>query len=95
MVQTHRTVITQYLPCEMRSESFPLKTNKGSGKKVGEEFSFYVEEKQIPETRFLQSSDCDIKKLVANAVPESTRKTTKCAVNVFEGEERFEQTLEI
>ena len=37
-------------------------------------------------TRFVESSDSDIKKIVANAVPESTKKTTKCAVNVFEGE---------
>lgn len=33
--------------------------------------------------------------LVANAVPKSTRKSTKYAVNVFEGEEIYEQTLEI
>ena len=36
------------------------------------------------------SGDSDLKKLVANAVPESTKKSTKCAVNVFEGEERYE-----
>ena len=42
-----------------------------------------MEEKQ---TRFVESSDSDIKKLVANAVPERTKKSTKYAVNVFEGE---------
>ena len=47
------------------------------------------------QTRFLESSDGDLKKLVANAVPESTRKSAKNAVNVFEGEERYEHTLEI
>ena len=47
---------------------------------AAKEFSFYMEEKR---TRFLESSDCDIKKLVANAVPESTRKSTKHVVNVF------------
>ena len=46
-----------------------------------------MEEKQ---TRFVESSDSDIKKLVANAVPESTKKSTKYAVNVFEGEESYE-----
>ena len=42
-------------------------------------------------TRFLESSDSDIKRLVANAFPESTRKSTKHAVNAFEGEESYEQ----
>ena len=46
-----------------------------------------MEEKQ---TRFVESSDSDIKNLVANAVPESTKKSTKYAVNVFEGEESYE-----
>ena len=45
-------------------------------------------EKQI---RFVKSSDNEIKKLVANAVLESTKKSTKYAVNVFvEGEESYE-----
>ena len=44
-------------------------------------------EKQI---RFVKSSDNEIKKLVANAVPENTKKSTKYAVNVFEGEESYE-----
>jgi len=34
------------------------------------------------QTRF----DAQIKELVANAVPENTKKSTKYAVNVFEGE---------
>ena len=38
------------------------------------------------QTRFVESSDGDNKKLVSNAVPESTKKSTKYAVNVFEGE---------
>ena len=42
------------------------------------------------QTRFVESIDSDIKKLVANAVPESTEKTTKYAVNVFEDEESYE-----
>ena len=42
-------------------------------------YSDPVEEKQ---TRFLESSD--IKKMVANAVPENTNKSTKYAFNVFE-----------
>ena len=36
---------------------------------------FYMERNQ---TRFVESSDSDIKKLVANAVLESTKKSTKC-----------------
>ena len=35
---------------------------------------FYMEGDQ---SRFAESSDSDIKKLFANAVPESTRKSTK------------------
>ena len=30
--------------------------------------------------RFVESSDSDIKKLVANAVPESTKKSSKCII---------------
>ena len=37
-----------------------------------------MEEKQ---TRFVESNDGDINKLVTNAVPESTKKSTKYAVN--------------
>ena len=36
------------------------------------------------------SSHVCIKKLVANAVPESTKMSTKHAVNVFEGVESYE-----
>ena len=46
-----------------------------------------MEEKQ---TRFVESKDSDIKKPVANAVPESTKKPIKYAVNFFEGEESYE-----
>ena len=38
------------------------------------------------QTHFIESRDCDIKKLVASAVSESTKKSTKYAVKVFEGE---------
>ena len=51
-----------------------------------------MEEKQ---TCFVKSSDSDIKKLVANAVSENTKKPTKYAVNVFEGEESYEFLLTI
>ena len=47
-----------------------------------------MEEKQT----FVKSSDSEIEKLVANAVTESTKKSTKYAVNVFEGEESYEYT---
>ena len=45
-------------------------------------YLIYMENKQ---TRFIESSDA-LKELVANAVPENTKKSTKYAVNVFEGE---------
>ena len=48
---------------------------------------FYMEEKQ---TRCVESRDSDIKKLIANAVPESTKKSTKYAATVFDGEESYE-----
>ena len=53
---------------------------------------FYVEGNQ---TRFVESSDSDIKKLAANAVPESTETLKKYAVNVFEGQESYEYTFKI
>ena len=37
-----------------------------------------------------ESSDSDIKKLMASAVPESTKKSPKHAINVFEGDESHE-----
>ena len=49
-----------------------------------------MEEKQ---TRFVESTDSDIKKLVASAVSENTKESTKYAVNVFEGEESYEYTF--
>ena len=46
------------------------------------------------QTRVTESSDNDIKKLMAIAVPESTKRSLKYAVNgsvnVFEGEESHE-----
>ena len=47
-----------------------------------------MEEKQT----FVKSSDSEILKLVPNAVLESTKKSTKYAVNVFDGEESFKYT---
>jgi len=38
------------------------------------------------QTRFIESSDGQVKELVANAVPENKKKSTKYPVNVFEGE---------
>ena len=36
------------------------------------------------QTSLIESSDSDIKKLMASAVPESTKKSPKYAVNAFE-----------
>ena len=47
-----------------------------------------MEEKQT----FVKYSDSEILKLVANAVLESTKKSTKYAVNVFDGEEGYKYT---
>jgi len=47
------------------------------------------------QTRFNECSESDIKKLVASAVPESKKKSTKYAVNVFEGKESYEHTSKI
>ena len=44
---------------------------------------------EINQTSVIESSDSDIKKLMASAVPESTKKAPKYAVNVFGGEESF------
>jgi len=38
------------------------------------------------QTRFIESSDGQIKELDANAVPENTKKSTKYAINLFERE---------
>ena len=50
-------------------------------------FSFNMEGSQ---TGVIESSDRDNKKLMASAVPESTKRSPKYAVNVFEGEESHE-----
>ena len=47
-----------------------------------------MEEKQ---THFLESSDSNIKKLVANAVPKSL----KYGVSLFEDKESYDQALEV
>ena len=91
VVQNHRTVITQQPPSAW---IFVLRLFPSKGKSQLKSFTFssllfYMGEKQ---TRFVKSSDKEIKKLVANAVPESTKKSTKYAVNVFE-ESLFRMTV--
>ena len=39
------------------------------------------------QTSVIESSDFDIKRLMTSAIPESTKKSPKYAVNVFEGDE--------
>ena len=41
------------------------------------------------------SSDSEIQKLVANALQESTKRSTKYAVIVFEGEQSYEYTYRL
>ena len=45
------------------------------------------------QTSVIESSDGDIKKLMGSAVPESTKKWIKYAVNVFEGEKVMSRLL--
>ena len=47
------------------------------------------------QTSVIESTDGDIKKLMTSAVPESTKKSLKYAVNVFEGGESHEWTFNI
>ena len=42
------------------------------------------------QTSVIESSNSDIKKVMASAVPESTKKSPKHAIDVFEGEESHE-----
>ena len=42
------------------------------------------------QTSVIESSNSDIKKVMASAVPESTKKSPKYAVSFFEGEESHE-----
>ena len=89
VVQNHRTnpFLRRYLSADYfrGKETKPAKSQLKCF--IFSSLLFYMEEKQ---TRFVKSNDGDIKKLVANAVPESTKKSTKYAVNVFEGEESCE-----
>ena len=95
MVQNHRTVQSRNNPRlrgYLSSDYFRRKETKPAGKSQLKSFTFssllfYMGEKQI---RFVKSSDNEIKKLVANAVPQSTKKSTKYAVNFFEGEKSYE-----
>ena len=52
--------------------------------------SFLLFNMEGNQTNVIESSDSDIKKLMASAAPESTKKSPKYAVNVFEGEEIHE-----
>ena len=54
-------------------------------------FSFLLFSMEGNQTSVIESTDGDIKKLMASAVPESTKKSLKYAVsNVFEGGESHE-----
>ena len=46
----------------------------------------YTEDEPV----LVEFSDSDFEKLVTNAVPESTKKSTKYAANVIGGEESYE-----
>ena len=52
--------------------------------------SFLLFNMEGNQTRVTESSDNDIKRLMASAVPESTERSLKYAVNVFEGEKSHE-----
>ena len=52
--------------------------------------SFLLFNMEGNQTRVTESSDIDIKRLMASAVPESTERSLKYAVNVFEGEKSHE-----
>ena len=52
-------------------------------------FCHYLTWKET-KTRVTESSDSDIKRLMASAVRESTKKSPKHAINVSEGEESHE-----
>ena len=58
------------------------KTNKASGKKVAQEFHFFIFNTHLEEkrTRFAESSSSNIKRLISYAAPES-KKVEKFAVN--------------
>ena len=73
----------------LSSDYFRLQETKPAEKSQLKSFTFspllvYMVEKITP---FVESTDSDIRKLVTNAVRESAKKSTKYAVNVFEGEE--------
>ena len=52
--------------------------------------SFHLFNMEGNQTGVIESSDGDIKKLMASAVPESTKKSPKYAGNVFQGGESDE-----
>ena len=92
MVQITGRISRNYPVCvDICPPIISVKKKQSQRKKAAREFQLfiliiYIEEKQ---TRFVESSNSDIKKLVANAVPESTKRSTRCAVNAFEGEESY------
>ena len=76
--------------CVFLSKKKQSQQKKGSSR-VSTFHLYYLHGKK--QTHFVESSDSDIKNLVTNAVPESTKKSTKYAVIVFEGEESYEKTF--
>ena len=60
---------------------FPSKRRKASGKNPAREVQIFI--------IILECSDSDIKKPVANALPENTKKVKKYAVNIFNNNDNF------
>ena len=77
-----QTAITQYYPRPFRylsSDCF----RRGETHRKNFNFSFPVFNMEGDQTCVSESSDSDIKTLMASAAPESTKKSPKYAVNVF------------
>ena len=67
-----------------------LSVEEKDSKRKNFNFSFLLFNMKGIQTRVTEYSDSDSKKLMASAVPESTKLSSKYAVNVFEGEESHE-----
>ena len=74
----------------LSSDYFRQNETKSAEKKAVREFQLYLHGRKTNSLCRVQHSDSDTKRLVENAVPESRKKSTKYAVNVFEGEESYE-----
>ena len=72
----------------LSSDFLVTRTNKESSKCLHSLIS-YGRKTKYTFSRIHACSDGEIKELVANAVPENTKKSTKYAVNVFEGKEKL------